>query len=140
VEWRPVGQVPLSITAERRQALGSEGRSGFALGAHGGVGQMPVAAGFRLDAYGQAGVVGLRSRDLYVDAAARLSRPLGSRLSLGVGAWGAAQPGVSRLDVGPSATLALQEAKARLTLDWRVRALGQARPGSGPTLTLSTGF
>ena len=140
VEWQPSPAIPVRLVAERRQAIGPEGRSAFGLGAHGGVAEVPVAAGFRLDAYGQAGVVGLRSRDAYVDGAARLSRPLGRRLSVGVGAWGAAQPGVSRLDVGPSVSLALPEARARLTLDWRVLARGEARPGSGPALTLSTGF
>lgn len=140
LEWQPVADVPMRVAGERRQGLGPEGRSAFAVGVHGGIGVVPVARGFGLEAYAQAGVVGLRSRDFYVDGAARLSRPLGDRLSLGVGAWGAAQPGVSRVDIGPSVGVALPEARARLALDWRVRALGDATPGSGPAVTLSTGF
>jgi hypothetical protein len=130
----------LRIAAERRQAVGGAGRSAFALLAHGGVSDLPVAAGFRLDAYGQAGVVGARSRDLFADGAARLTLPLDGkkRLALGAGAWAAAQPGVSRVDVGPSATLRLPGAS--LSLDWRVRVAGNAGPASGPALTVATGF
>lgn len=140
VEWQPSRRLPLRIAAERRQAVGSDGRSAFALLAHGGLGDLPVAAGFRLDAYGQAGIVGARARDLFADGAARLTRPLDrkKRLAVGAGAWAAAQPGVSRVDVGPTATLRLPGAS--LSLDWRARVSGNARPASGPALTLSTGF
>lgn len=140
VEWQPSGRLPLRIAAERRQAIGSDGRSAFALLAHGGVSDLPVAAGFRLDAYGQAGIVGARSRDVFADGAARLTLPLDrkKRLAFGAGAWAAAQPGVSRVDIGPTATLRLPG--ATLSLDWRARVAGNARPASGPAITLSTGF
>jgi hypothetical protein len=44
----------------------------------------------------------------------------------------------ARLDIGPS--IALVHQGARLTADWRVRIAGQARPGSGPSLTLGKDF
>ena len=140
VEWQPSRRLPLRVAAERRQAVGSDGRSAFALLVHGGVSDLPVAAGFRLDAYGQAGAVGARSRDLFADGAARVTLPLDrkKRLAIGAGAWAAAQPGVSRIDIGPSATLRLPG--ATLSLDWRARVSGDARPASGPALTVSTGF
>jgi hypothetical protein len=101
---------------------------------------VPLPAGFRLEAYGQAGVVGARSRDLFADASARAARPIGGGISLGAGVWGAAQPGVARLDFGPSATLRLPRLGASLSAEWRFRAAGRAQPGSGPALTLITDF
>ena len=99
---------------------------------------MPLPAGFRPDTYAQAGVV--RSRDFFADGALRASRPVGGGLSLGAGAWGAAQPGVSRLDVGPSALLRMPTLGAAISADWRFRVAGNAQPGSGPAFTLSTDF
>ncbi len=140
LEWQPARSLPLRLLIERRQALGREGRSAFALLAHGGVHDRPVAAGLRLDAYAQAGIVGARSRDLFADGGARLSLPLDEkgRIRLGAGAWAAAQPGVARFDAGPQASLSLSG--VTLALDWRIRLAGDAAPGSGPTATLSTDF
>lgn len=140
LEWQPVRRLPLRLLAERRQALGSEGRSAFALLVHGGVHDEPVAAGFRLDAYAQAGIVGAGHRDLFADGGVRLSLPVdeAGRVRLGAGAWAAAQPGVARLDAGPHLSLRLPG--VTLALDWRVRLAGDAAPRSGPAATLSTDF
>ena len=141
IEWRPSARLPLRFLAERRQKLGPEGRSAFALTAYGGVSDAPLGR-FRLDAYGQAGVVGANSRDLFADGAARLSLPLGDRVKIGAGAWGAAQPSAARLDLGPSASMRLPtgDANVSVSLDWRLRVAGDARPGSGPALTVTTEF
>ncbi|HET9640574.1 MAG TPA: hypothetical protein VFP12_15350 [Allosphingosinicella sp.] len=141
LDWRPARRLPVHLLAERRQALGREGRSAFALTLYGGASEAPIGR-FRLDAYAQAGVVGARSLDPYGDGSARLSLPLGDKLRLGAGAWAAAQPGLNRLDLGPQAALRLPLPGRNLTLaaDWRLRVAGSARPSSGPTLTLSTDF
>lgn len=141
LDWRPARRLPVRLLAERRQALGREGRSAFALTLYGGVGEVPFGR-FRLDAYAQAGAVGARSPDLFGDGSARLSLPLNDRFRLGAGAWAAAQPGLARLDLGPQAALRLPVAGRPVTLaaDWRLRVAGKAEPGSGPTLTLSTDF
>ncbi len=137
LDWKPLARLPVHVLVERRQALGKEGRSAFAATAYGGLSE--VAAGpFRIDAYGQAGVVGANSRDLFADGSARVSLPLRG-LKLGAGAWGAVQPGVSRLDVGPQASLRLP-GKITVSADWRLKVAGDAKPSSGPTLTLSTDF
>ena len=144
VEWKPAAALPVRLLAERRQAIGSEGRSVFSLLAYGGVSDRPLVGPVRLDAYVQAGVVGLRSRDLFADAAAHLKVPLDSDgdLEAGGGIWGAAQPGVSRLDVGPRLSLRLpaRNANLRLAAEWRVRIAGDAAPASGPALVLATDF
>ncbi len=63
-------------------------------------------------------------------------------LTLGAGAWGGAQPGTARFDLGPQAALRfpLGEAGFVLAIDWRLRVAGRARPGSGPTLTFGADF
>jgi hypothetical protein len=141
VDWKPARRVPVNVLAERRQSLGREGRSAFALTVYGGVFDAP-AGPFRIDGYAQAGFVGARSRDPFADGSVRLSIPLGARVRLGAGAWAAAQPGLSRIDLGPQAALRLPVAGRAVTLaaDWRVRVAGNARPGSGPTLTVATDF
>lgn len=141
VSWKPSRRLPVHILAERRQALGGEGRSAFAVTAYGGVGDAPLGP-FRVDAYAQAGLVGARSLDPFGDGSVRLSLPLGERARLGAGAWAAAQPGLSRLDLGPQASLSLPVAGRAVTVaaDWRMRVAGNAHPGSGPTVTLGTDF
>lgn len=143
VEWQPAAGVPLRILAERRQRLSGTGRSAFALLGHGGVSALPIAAGFSLDAYAQAGVVGARRRDLFADAGLSLVRPLGGgAFAAGLGAWGGVQPGAARIDVGPRLTTVIGNADApvRVSLDWRFRVAGGAAPGSGPSLTIGAEF
>jgi hypothetical protein len=140
LEWQPARALPLRLLAERRQAIGREGRNAFAATLHGGVSERPLPLGLRLDAYAQAGAVGLRSRDLFAEGTARIGIPLGSRAGLGAAAWGATQPGARRLDLGPSASFRLPAVRATLFADWRFRLAGNARPGSGPALTLWTDF
>lgn len=140
VDWQPSPIVPVHLLLERRQALGSSGRSAFSLTAYGGVSDVEVGPA-RLDAYGQAGVAGFRSRDPFADGSVRLGLPVG-RAKIGGGIWGAAQPDAARVDVGPQASLSVPLGEARITVaaDWRFRVAGDAAPGSGPTLTIATDF
>jgi hypothetical protein len=140
VDWRPFLSIPISLLVERRQALGDEGRSAFSLTAYGGFTQA-VGRRFRIDGYAQAGLVGLRSRDAFVDGSLRAVATLG-RFEAGAGLWGAAQPGASRLDFGPSISYRLPIARTplRIEADWRFRIAGDARPASGPALVLAADF
>jgi hypothetical protein len=138
LDWQPLRTAPIHLLAERRQALGRDGRSAFSLTVYGGLSQS-LPGRMRLDAYGQAGLVGLRTRDAFADGAIRLSRPFG-RLDIGGGAWGAAQPGAARFDAGPTLALRLPALHARLEADWRFRLAGGAAPGSGPALVLAADF
>ena len=140
IDWQPVRSIPVNLIAERRQRLGRDGRSAFALTVYGGASRA-LTPHVRIDAYGQTGMVGLRSRDLFVDGSVRVSRRLGP-VELGAAAWGAAQPGVARLDAGPSLSwrLPVRSAGLRLQADWRFRIAGDAMPRSGPALTLAADF
>jgi hypothetical protein len=137
LRWQPLPSIPVALTAERRQSFGPDkGPGAFALFAEGGVYDRPIVAGFNLDAYLQAGVVGVRHHAAFVDGSATLSRPIWRQLSAGFGMWGGAQPGLSRCDIGPRLSLRLGR-RMRVHADYRQRVLGQAAPGSGAVLTLA---
>ena len=81
----------------------------------------------------------MRSRDLFIDGGATITRPLFRQFSAGLGAWGGAQPGVYRLDVGPRVSMQVRR-NMKVHVDWRQQVLGNAAPGSGPALTLAGDF
>lgn len=140
LRFQPFVRLPVALTVERRQSFGRDkGASAFAMFAEGGVHDRPILAGFNLDAYLQAGVVGVRDHAVFVDGSATLTRPIWRQFSAGFGVWGGAQPGLARLDVGPRASLRLGRSM-RVHLDYRHRLFGQAAPGSGPVVTLAGDF
>ena len=141
IRVRPLRSIPLWITAERRQALGQYGggRDAFAFFAEGGLYGRPMPWDFTLDAYAQAGVVGLSSRDLFADGGMTFSRPIYRQFSAGFGLWGGIQPGLYRVDAGPRLTMKVRR-NLRVHLDYRQRLAGNAEPGSGPVLTLAGDF
>ncbi|WP_232090226.1 hypothetical protein [Sphingomonas sp. HMP9] len=144
IEWKPT-RLPIRLVAEQRFALDG-GRGGPTVGVIAGYGPADVAPGLRLEAYGQAGAIGRDGIEGFVDASARLTHPLGTfagaQVDVGVGVWGSAQRDAERLDIGPSIVGALPVSRKtiRLTLDWRERIAGGARPGSGPALSIGSDF
>jgi hypothetical protein len=138
---QPLAGIPLWIDAERRQRVGSfgGGRNAFALFFEAGVYDRPMPLHFLLDSYLQGGVVGVRSRDKFIDGALTLTRPVYRQFSAGFGIWGGAQPGVYRVDAGPRVTMKVRN-NLRVHFDWRQRLAGNALPGSGPAVTLAGDF
>jgi hypothetical protein len=141
VRVQPVIGIPVWLTAERRQRIGSlgDGRNAFALFFEAGVYDRPMPARFQLNSYLQAGVVGVRTRDKFIDGALTLTRPVFKQFSAGFGVWGGAQPGLYRVDAGPRITMRVR-GTMRVHFDWRQRLAGNARPGSGPAITLAGDF
>lgn len=144
VDWQPTA-APVRVIAEYRAGLdGTPG--GPALGVVAGVYGVPLPLDFELDAYGQAGAVARKRIDPFADGALRVTREIAragdARLDVGAGAWGAVQREAARLDIGPSAiaTVPLGERAIRVAIDWRERVAGDARPGSGPALSLGADF
>lgn len=143
---KPLPALPIQVMIERRIAVDHGGRNAWTAGVAGGLYAVPVMPGWRLDGYAESGVVGVHRLDLYADGAVRVARSLdlgnGRTLALGGGLWGAAQPGAARLDVGPSAVLRLPVAHhaVAVSLDWRQRVAGDARPGSGVAFTVASDF
>jgi len=87
----------------------------------------------------QGGVVGLSSRDPFVDGSFTATRPVFRNYALGFGVWGGAQPGAYRVDAGPRLSMKVRN-NIRIHADWRQRLAGKADPGSGPALTLAADF
>jgi len=102
--------------------------------------------GLQGEAYAQAGYVGGKGRTGFADGQLHVMRSVKDfdlgKLSLGGAAWGGAQKGSRRVDLGPSVRLdvTLGETPARLSVDWRERVAGNAEPDSGVAVTLSTRF
>lgn len=144
LDWKPT-RLPIHVVVEHRIGI-EEARGGPAIGAIGGVGPTLVGAGFRFEAYGQTGVIARDGGEAFADGSMRLARPIARRdratLDIGVGGWGGAQRGAARLDIGPSigATLPVGRRSLRLSADWRQRVAGNARPNSGPALSIGTDF
>lgn len=143
--FAPIADMPVDVAIEQRVAAGRDGRTALAAMASGGVADVRLPAGFRLDAYAQAGVVGAHRRDAFADGAVVVDRGLGregASLRFGLLAAGAVQPGAARVDVGPRLTLRLPDVGqgGRIALDWRQRVAGDARPTSGLALTLAADF
>jgi hypothetical protein len=140
VRITPFASIPIALTAERRQRINRfGGRSAFALFLEGGVYQKPMPGRFLLDAYAQAGIVGARHRDLFVDGGFTLTRPVWRQYSAGLGVWGGYQPDLYRVDAGPRLTMRVRN-NMRVHADWRQKLAGNAQPGSGPVLTLAGDF
>ena len=142
-DWHPAPALPIRVAVERRVALEHAGRSAWSAYAAGGF--YAERKKIVLDGYAQAGVVGTRARDPFADGALRAGRKtaLGpASLTVGAGLWGAAQPGLSRLDVGPRAAVVLPVASHDVSaaLEGRFRLAGKARPGSGAALTVGVDF
>lgn len=144
---RPFAKVPVALHAEAR--LTAQPAGAITRPAVYAVTELPrldLPLGLSGESYLQAGLVGGLGGTAFADGLVRLDRPVarlgGGELRAGLGAWGGAQRGASRLDLGPSATLdfAIGSGQGRISADWRLRAAGNAAPVSGPAITLSAGF
>lgn len=142
VSIQPSRATPITVAIERRIGLGDGGRNAMALTLAGGFGPSPVLPGLLGEGYAQAGIVGMRSGDRFVDGRFSLLKPLaGTPLQAGATLSGGAQPQVHRMDVGPAVHARLPSPlTARLMLEWRQRIAGRAYPRSGIALTLAADF
>ncbi|MGX7951828.1 hypothetical protein ACWPM1_04600 [Tsuneonella sp. HG249] len=144
---RPLERLPVRLQAEGRvtQSAGVTAVRPSVLA----VTELPVfdlPLGLQAEGYGQAGWIGGRYSTGFADGQVRVDRAViadgTAEIRLGVGAWGGAQKFAERVDIGPTVTLDLREGAfpARLSVDYRYQVAGDARPGSGVAVTLSTGF
>lgn len=144
VRWRPLENLPVSITAERR--FRHDRKDASAIYAAGGVSDVKLPLKFRLDSFAQGGVVSGKQAGPFFDAFVRADRNLVQtrvvQIHAGAGAWAGGQRNAARLDIGPSlrTEVTIRDTRFRINVDWRFRIAGDANPGNGPALTLSTGF
>lgn len=98
------------------------------------------------EGYLQAGYVGGDYATGFVDGRAIVEAPVirseRGQVAIGGGAWGGAQRGATRLDLGPtaSATLTTGRTTLRGSVDYRLRVAGDAVPGDGLAVTLAASF
>lgn len=146
VAVRPLSALNLAVAVEQRIRLDKGGRTAPAVMAYGGFGPHrfgPVEA----EGYAQVGVVGIKHRAAFADGALTVRRKVGELgpipVFVGAGVWGGAQPGVSRLDIGPRASADIRltgKTHIRVAVDWRERVAGNGRPDSGPAVTVGADF
>jgi hypothetical protein len=141
IRYQPFASIPVAVTAERRKAFGQygTGRNAFAAFVEGGLYGQSMPLNSSLDTYLQAGIVGAKSRDWFVDGQAAVTRPVYKNFSVGFGVWGGAQPGLNRLDAGPRLSLRVGQ-RMRVHADYRHKLLGNAQPGSGAVVTVAGDF
>lgn len=145
---RPSAGLPIAFLAEARlQKEQDASRVRPALAAVSEIPPVGMPLGLEATIYAQGGWVGGRNATPFFDAQANVEKPFpldakDTELRLGGGVWTGGQRGAARLDIGPRAALRSRVAGVPLqaALDWRFRVAGDARPGSGLALTLSTGF
>jgi hypothetical protein len=143
LRWQPLAGAPFTLTAERR--FRNARADAFALYIAGGKSAV-LPAGFQLDSYAQAGITSGKDGGAFFDASTRAERKIpvaGSPpITVGAGIWGGGQQDIFRIDAGPTigTEIRLGNARLRVNADWRFRIAGDARPASGPALTLSTSF
>ncbi|WP_306087342.1 hypothetical protein [Qipengyuania flava] len=145
---RPFGKLPVKLHAElrvtERPGQGPAVRPAAFLA--GGLGGVELGHGLAARGYAQAGYVAGDFATPFADGALVVDREVArfdlGRVSLGGTARGGVQRGAARLDLGPSMTLdlTLDNVPARIEADYRWRVAGDATPGHGGVLTLSTGF
>lgn len=144
---RPIGALPVFVAGEGRVSR----LSGLTVvrPAVMAVTELPpidLPKGARAEFYLQGGYVGGLGATPFIDGQLRIDRRIARvgpiEMRAGGGAWGGAQRGAGRLDLGPAITLQVARGVAamRLGLDWRFRLMGAAAPASGPALTISAGF
>lgn len=139
VRYQPFAGLPLAVTAERRQRIDGVGRSDFAAFAEYGAYGVQLPAGFTADGFAQAGLVGLKDTDWFLDAQLSATRPVWRDINAGAGLWTSAQPGLNRVDIGPRLTMPVGMG-LKLHADYRVNIVGNAAPSDGASVTIAGDF
>ncbi len=142
--WRPLGRSGPEVAVERRAALQGAGRNAFQLRLSGGA-ATGTDSDFDLSFYADAGIVGLKSTDLFVGGQGFAGYRMNRRLSVGGGAWGGAQDAdrsSSLLEVGPEVTMRVPVGRALLEGrgSYRLKVAGDAAAGDGPALAIAVRY
>lgn len=139
---QPLRRVPVTLVAERLFKIGSLSRSDWQARMYGGTSRR--VRGIDVSAFGEAGIVGRRpdrfaGAQLIAERAFKLPAQLD--MGLGVGAWSSVQTTdrtTSRVDVGPTLRISHPKLPVTFRIEYRAHLAGNARPGSGVALTVSS--
>jgi len=151
LRWQPSKKIPVLVAVERRLRQ----RAGDSVAAYlaGGPNPISLPQGAVLKGYAQAGFDrrdsasdGIPKLQHFYDANVKVERHAAQdgalAISLGGAIWAGGQRGVNRLDAGPGVNVdfTLVKTNFRLSADYRFRVAGDAEPGSGPAITLTTSY
>lgn len=138
VQWHPFAGVTLA--GERLIAISPAAPNDWTVRLAGGSDR--TFGRWRATAYGEVGVVGRATYGAVQGRAAAVFHVAHVEIDPGAGLWSSVQRDrgatVDRVDVGPGVVARAGPFAAEV--DYRVRVAGNAAPGSGPVLTLSTSF
>ena len=144
---KPVGGLPVTMHAELRATeFAGQVQLRPAAFVSAGIDDERMPLGLEASGYVQAGYVAGDFATAFADGRVDLTRGIKDNdfisLSAGAGAWGGAQRGAARVDIGPTLKLDLGigDGRARVAADYRFRVAGNAEPSSGAAITLSAGF
>ncbi|WP_229956296.1 hypothetical protein [Parasphingorhabdus litoris] len=146
IKAKALAHIPVSFYAEQRFGAGDGDNRGTAFYLAGGSGPDTVLPGIRLETYGQMGYVFGQDDSYFFDVSASLQKQLIERdkkkITAGAAIWSSGQEGATRIDIGPRLRfhIPVDQVDMQISLDWRERIGGNANPGSGAAVTLSTGF
>ena len=144
VSIRPFPRIPVTLVAERLFKFGSLARNDWALRGYGGTSQAR-ARDRPVSFFGEAGVIGKRPDtfagvQMIAEKSVQAARQI--RCRAGSSAHGArfstADRTIDRLDLGPTLRLTHPKAPISVRVEYRARVTGNARPGSGLALTVSS--
>jgi hypothetical protein len=139
-------KIPVELIVERRIPIGGAGKQSWSLTGVSGFNAVQLPQKLQADGYLQTGIVGSRTRrpfiggNIVVSKATDMNHP--DRLRLGLGLWGDAQAGLSRVDIGPEISFRAKSVglPVRISAQWRFRVAGDANPPSGPAVVIGGDF
>lgn len=144
IAWRPFGRNWPEVALERRFAIASGGRDAWQARISGGY-TTPPAQPLDVRFYGDAGIAGAKSRDLFASGQAFAGWRIDERVSVGAGGWGGVQEGTGTLHIvegGPALRARIPLSGANLSAEaaYRFRLTGSAGNRDGATLTVSASY
>ncbi len=142
-----VGQkLPVELIIERRIRPDQDAQDQWAILAAAGLPTTGIAYRTTVEGYAQAGIVGVKQKTPFIQIGVGAHRTMISQnnlhIKVGAGLWADQQKSTRRVDLGPElvALAKAGERPFRLSAQWRFKVSGNAKPGSGPSLSVATSF
>ena len=138
--------IPIEMIIERRIRPEKGAKDQWGLLIASGISPKQIRPGISVEGFAQAGVVGTRKPIPFAQIGLGLHQSIydgtGLQAKVGAGFWADGQGKVGRIDIGPelAAVAKIGKQSLRLSAQWRIKVAGNAKPGSGPALSVATSF
>jgi hypothetical protein len=131
----------IRLFVERRMSIDQSASSAWSALASYGSEKTIGRTGLKARVYGEAGVVQSRQTNPFAFTRLELVRPISQHLEIGMETVADAQRRAYRIDIGPVVSAReFSHPNIVISAAWRLRAAGNAKPKSGPAITVSTSF